>query len=212
MPQPFKRRGRAVTVSPASVVRRPALAIDIANIAANWTKLEQTLSIMYTYLLCGQEPGAFEFYHKLVSLDLKKDAFISAATDRLPASLIDEVAALFTEIRKFSPKRNDVIHGTWATSDQKPESLLLCRPKAINEKFNEVFRGILKMHRSVPAKKSRNFSVDLTPDEFIEYKHEDFEWITKKIIEIDERATLLSNKVLSHALEHALKAPERYED
>jgi hypothetical protein len=212
MPQPFKRRGKPVSVSPASVVWRPALAIDIALIASHWTKIEQTLSIMYTYLLFGQEPGAFEFYHKLVSLELKKDAFMSAATGRLPQDLIDEVTALFSEIRKFSPKRNDIIHGTWATSDQKPDSLLLSRPKDMNEKLNELFRGLLKIHRSGPAKESRKFSVDLTPDEFTEYNHEDFQWITKRLIEIDEKATLISNKVFTHALEHALKPPERYED
>ena len=121
MPQPFKRKGRVIHLSPATIVERPHLAIDIANIASHWSKFNSTLALMYTYLLFGQEPSAFEFYHDLVDLSLKKKAFTVAAKGKLSETLMKEVDALYTDIRKVAKARNDVIHATWATTPSKSE-------------------------------------------------------------------------------------------
>src|SRR5208282_5904138 len=102
MPQPFKRKGRKVRMSPAAVVERPHLGISIAIIASHWSKLESTLSLMYTYLLFGQEESAFKFYHDLVDLSLRKKAFMVAAEDKLPKELINEIDKLYSEVRKLA--------------------------------------------------------------------------------------------------------------
>lgn len=202
MPQPIKRKGRAVRMSPAVVVERPHLGLSIAIIASHWTKLEATLSLIYTYLLGGQEETAFQFYHDLVDLSLRKKALMTAAKNRLSKELIGEIEELFGDIRKLASARNAVIHGTWATMEVKQDALLLCEPKDLNEKVNQVFRHLRRMTKNP---KSQTVSVDLTPEKFIEYKHRDFDDINRRIIKLDERATAISNKVLARSLELVAK-------
>ena len=95
-------------MSPAVVVERPHLGLSIAIIASHWTKLEATLSLIYTYLLGGQEETAFQFYHDLVDINLRKKALMTAAKNRLSKELIDEIEGLFSDIRKLAPARTTV--------------------------------------------------------------------------------------------------------
>jgi hypothetical protein len=208
MPQPFKRKNRKVRMSPAVVVERANLGISIANIASHWTKLESTLSLMYTYLLFGQEETAFRFYHQLIDLNLRKNAFMSGAEDKLPKELIDEIDKFYSEVRRLAKARNTVIHGTWAIVESKPNSLLLCDPKDLNAKVNQVCRHVLRMARN-RGSSPPNVSVDLTPDQFIEYKHSDLDGITRRIIALDAKGTVLANKVLAHSVERAAKPPDQ---
>lgn len=206
--QPFKRKGRKIRMSPAVVVERAHLGISIANIASHWTKLESTLSLMYTYLLFGQEESAFQFYHDLVDLSLRKKAFMTAARDKLPKEMIDEIDKFYSEVRKLATARNAVIHGTWATVESKPNSLLLCDPKDLNAKVNQVCRHVMRMARN-PGSSPQKASVDLTPDQFIEYKHTDLDNITRRIIALDDKGMILANKVFAHVLERAVRPQDQ---
>src|SRR5271169_1596583 len=136
MPQPFKCRGRNVRMSPAVILEQPAFATLIALIATHWNKLEQSLGIMYTWLLMGQEPSAFAFYHDLVDLNLKKTAFMAAAKGKLPPDLIKEIDKFYGYVRRLSTRRSKVVHGTWCRTDTKPASLLLADPRYMNAKIN----------------------------------------------------------------------------
>ena len=204
MPQPFKRKGRKVSVTASAVVQRPHLAIGIVNMAAHWSSLEFTLSLLYTYLLFGQEESAFQFYHELIDLSLRKKAFMTAAAGKLPKDLIAEIDKLYTDVRKLGSSRNTVVHGVWAVCQTKPNSLFLCEPKAINAKVNQVFSHLARMSKR-PAP-GETVSVDLTPDQFMEYKHRDFEAITTRIIALDKRAMELANSVLRQRLEQFAKS------
>jgi hypothetical protein len=200
MPQPFKRKGRKVRVTPAAVAERAHLGIGIAIIASHWSSLENTLSLMYAYLLFGQEESAFQFYHELIDLSLRKKAFMTAAKGKLSKELIDEIDKLYTEVRKLGTARNSVIHATWAVVDSKPDSLFLCDPKTINAKVNEVCRHVMRMATD-PRTHGQTVSVDLTPEQFTEYKHRDLDGITRRIIDLDKRAMALANRVLARSLE-----------
>jgi hypothetical protein len=147
MPQPFKRRGREINMSPAVVGQQQGFGVLIALVATHWNKLEQSLGIMYTWLLMGQEPSAFEYYHDLVDLNLKKNAFMAAARGKLPAELIKDVDTFYAKVRKLSARRAKIIHGTWCTTPTKPFSLLLADPRDMNRQVNSLLSYIRKVQK-----------------------------------------------------------------
>jgi hypothetical protein len=200
MPQPFKRRGREVRMSPAVVGEQQAFGVLIALVATHWNKIEQSLGVMYTWLLMGQEPSAFRFYHALIDLNLKEKAFMEAAQDKLSSELIDEIRKFFVQLRKLATRRAKIIHGTWCTTPTKPLSLLLVEPRAMNERINSLLRYIRTIQKDA-AKAEAQKSFDLLPDDYEEYHVRDFQTLMKDLVTADQRAQELANKVLSRALE-----------
>ena len=205
MPKPFKRKGpQVVHVTPIAVVIRPLLAIDIANIASNWTKLEHTLSLPFTTILAGQEPSAFEAYHELFEINLRHKMYIAAAKrKKLPKELLTEAEILHKKVRKVGSRRNNVVHGTWAYCDDLPNSLLLCEPSALNRQLDEFFAQFHdRVELADEGKVRDSWSFDLSIDDFEEYSHDDFGEITKSILETDAVAFAYWRKVASFSLQH----------
>jgi hypothetical protein len=205
MPKPLKRRpGQVVHVAARSVVLRPALAIDIANIAAQWTKLEHTISLPFTTILAGQEPSAFEAYHELFEVSLRHKLYLAAAKRKgLPNDLIQESVKLHQSARTASSQRNRVVHGTWAYCDDLPDSLLLCDPSAINRRVEEF---LSQFHERVDKAESNSaiepWSFDFNVDDFDEYRHNDFEEIAKRTLEIDATAMAYWQKIILFSIQH----------
>ena len=122
----------------------PGFGVLIALVASHWNKIEQDLAIAYTYLLAGEEPSAFEFYHDLIDFGLREKAFLAAAKPRLPADMLSEITKIHAEMRKLSKARNEIIHGTWCSLASKPQSLFLAEPRDVGRKVNEVFDYLRK--------------------------------------------------------------------
>ena len=174
-------------------------AVLIALVATHWNKIEQSLGIMYTWLLMGQEPSAFEFYHDLVTLPLKEQAFMAAAKSKLPKDLIEEITKFYTELRKLSARRATVVHGTWCTTPTKPQSLLLADPRHLNQKLNEMLRYVVEIKKD-QSKIQPKMEFPVTPDEFQEYHVRDFQSLMTDLVAADNRAMELGNRVLAIAL------------
>jgi len=204
MPKPFKRRpDQKVILGPSAVLVRPLLAIDIANVASHWSKLEQTLALPFTLLLAGQEPSAFEAYHELFETNLRHKMFLAAARrKRLPRELTDESIALHAKVRKAAAQRNNVVHGTWAFCDDFKESLLLCDPSAVDRRVDEFFSNLHDQLDGFEAGKQGSWSFDLSVDDYQEYRHSDFEEIVKRIIELDGFAFSYMQKIAAFSLQH----------
>lgn len=200
MPQPFKRKGRNVRMSPAVILEEPAFATLIALVATHWNKLEQSLGVMYTWLLMGQEPTAFEIFHNYIDLNLKRRAFMTAATGRLPVELIKEIDGFYTAVRKLSARRAAIIHGTWCRTDSKPASLLLADPRHMNQKINDLLRYVRIVQRD-ESKAEAKRAFPIMPDEFQEYHVRDFQTLMADLVAADKKAEELGNKVLARALE-----------
>jgi hypothetical protein len=205
MPQPFKRRGRQVRMAPSVVAEGGGgFAVLIALVATHWSKIEQSLGLMYTWLLMGQEPSAFALYHKLVDLNLKETAFVSAAEDKLPPDLIAEIRNLFVDLRKLSARRAKIIHGTWCTTPTKPSSLLLADPRHVNQKINEMLRYVVEVKKDRSKLKAK-MEFPILPDEFQEYHVTDFQSLMTDLVAADNRAMEFGNKVLALALARVAK-------
>jgi hypothetical protein len=200
MPQPFKRRDRQVRMAPSVVAERGgAFAVLIALVATHYSKIEQSLGIMYTWLLMGQEPSTFALYHKLIDLNMKEIAFMSAAEDKLPQDLIVEIKNLYIDLRKLSSRRAKIIHGTWCTTETKPQSILLAEPRHVNQKLNEMLRYVVEIKKD-RSKVKPKMEFPITPDEFTEYHVRDFQSLMDDLVAADNRTMELSNRVLAHAL------------
>ena len=179
-------------------------AVLIALVATHWNKIEQSLGIMYTWLLLGQESSAFELYHDLIDLKLKRTALLAAARGKLSDELIEEIENLFIDLRRLSRRRAKIVHGMWCTTPTKRESILLADPKHVNEKLNEMLRyvvGVMKDRTKI--KPSISFSV--LPDDYEEYHIRDFNALLTDLTAADEKAAAIGNKILARALELARK-------
>jgi hypothetical protein len=203
MPKPFKRSpNQKVSISPSAVVRRPHLAIGIANIASHWSKLEHTISIPFTLLLGGQEPSAFESYHELFEVSLRHKMYVAAARrKRVSKELLEESEVLHKKVRKAASQRNRVVHGTWAYCDDLPNSLLLCDPSGLNRKLDE-FLG--QLHDTADdftsGQRIEPWSFDLGLDEYEEYQNADFNEITDRIIALDKMAMAYWTKISAFSI------------
>lgn len=204
MPQPFKRRpGQVVHMTPATLVKRLKLGVHVANIASHWAKLEQTLAYPFVALLAGQEPAAVASYHELFEINLRHKQYLAVARQKkLPDALIRESEEIHKEVRKAASRRNAVVHGIWAYCDDRPDSILLCEPDALNRKQHEFLESFHDFADQAKAKTPglKPISFDFTLDDYIEYKHQDFEEITKRIIEIDQTAMNYWEKVTRFSL------------
>jgi hypothetical protein len=204
VPQPFRRRRRTVRMAPSIVGEQQGFGVFIALIGTHWNQIEQSLGMMYTWLLMGQEPSAFAFYHDLVDIGLREKAFMAAARDKLSEKLIEEIAALYVDVRKLSKRRAKVIHGVWGTTPTKPQSLLLCDPRSLNEKLNEMLKYVAKIMKDPSAMEARR-EFPITPDTFEEWHVRDFQALMGDLIKVGQRADDLGNKVLTRSLELAKK-------
>jgi hypothetical protein len=188
-------------MSPSVILEESGFATLIALVATHWNKLEQSLGIMYTWLLMGQEPSAFEFYHDLVGLNLKKSAFMTAARGKLPPELVDEIDKFYSIVRRLSARRAKIIHGTWCRTDTKPSSLLLANPRDMNRKINELLRYVRKVQKDKSMAEARR-EFPIMPEEFEEYHVRDFQKIMADLVSADQKAQELGNKVLALVLAH----------
>jgi hypothetical protein len=214
MPQPFRRKpGQAVKVSPSVVGERPQFGIGMALIASHWSKVEESLGLAFTALLCGQEPGAFEAFHALFERNLRHTQFLAVAKQKkLPKELIDEAIKLQAEARKVAAARNAVVHGLWGLIADEPEKLYLCPPDASARRVDEFFTELHDRVDSLEDGRSREgWSFDMSVDDYTEYRFQDFQDIINRCIALDQKAFAHYQKVqtFSLAAERARRARRR---
>lgn len=206
MPQPFKRKpNQKIEVSAQAILKRPWAAIDVGYISSCWNWLEFQLGTIYTYLLQGKEPSAFTSYHNTIDLKIRERMLLDAATGRLSDELIKEIVVLYQDVRKLAKSRNDVIHGHWAIVEGKEQIILLVDPTDTNKAINKLLIHLARLHEG--KSKVVSYSVDLSDGDYIRYDHEDFQFIVRRILALNERAATLSQKVIVRALE-LLTAPD----
>jgi hypothetical protein len=146
---------------------------------------------MYTMLLGGMDKAAFDIFHDMIDLNLRKQVFRTAARGRISAALLAQVEKLYADIRKLGGRRANIIHGIWAICDTKKDSLLLVKPIDFNTKVNEMFKAPSPVAAA---------AMDLMPDYYLEYRERDFDDVIKAIETMNSRARDLSSQVLREAV------------
>ena len=97
-------------------------------IAASWQMAEDLLSLIFSHTLGGQEKAAQEIFNVLIDRNLKKDALLAVAKNRLSPALQGRISVAYERGRKLAKKRNEVIHASWAIIDKRPQSLMSYEP------------------------------------------------------------------------------------
>jgi hypothetical protein len=205
MPQPFERRpNQTVTVDPEAILQRPALGVLIAHVSAQWSILEQSLTLSFATILSGQEPSALVNYNALFDINIRHSQFLATAKSKgLPQTLIEESEALHARIRKVSTRRNKVIHGIWAVCPDRRNSLLLCQPDAMNTKLASHLHGLHSLIDLAHGKQPLyNVTSDLTPDNYEEYVKNDFVDLTKTIVSLNADAENYWHKMMEFSIQH----------
>ena len=139
MPQPFK----GITVyQPDCLRRRPELAVEIANIASNWSQVEDRLLRLYALLMGAYaaklplpphggfqwpaqfHPLAYQIFDTIGTLNSRLDLLGSLLEAKgIAAEVLFYKETLRQRIRKTAGSRNLVVHGLWAIGfrDKKPK-------------------------------------------------------------------------------------------
>ena len=193
---------------------RRELTRDIGRVAAHFSSLELSLNYLLTYLLMGKQPAAFAIFHDIVDLNIRKEAFDRAANGVLSENLRQEIRALFEKTRRIADSRNDIVHGIWAVSHLRENSLLRCTIKSlnirINEGFGEWFHDALAGKEPKPGTiRAVSEALNETKDEYEEYKLADFEFTVNRIKELQEQADRFGVKVAIEMMRSLAKDPPR---
>ena len=188
-------------LTPDAPVHRPHLAIDIARVATYWSDVELFWSIAYAYLMSGKnDTDAFAEYYGLRDWRKRRKLFFSQAkTHSLPSILRDEATDLYTEFEKTAHARNRIVHGTWAWSEEHPDSLFLAQARSLGSNLHRVFTALSKI-----AERPRRYpqlSVNLSRGPYEEWSHQDFEDAVAEIRDLRTRVDDFGNKVAAHSLE-----------
>lgn len=141
MPQPFKGTSRG---DRNVLLQRPELAARIANIAALWAQAELSLGMLFSQLLQTESVVGTAMYLSLISEQARDAAMQAAAQEKLPEQFKAEFVILASSLRSPRKERNAVVHGLWAISDDKPDSLILIDSRKMVKMFSWVHAGNIK--------------------------------------------------------------------
>jgi uncharacterized protein YutE (UPF0331/DUF86 family) len=125
MPQPITGIKHLDTRAEA-LSERPELAARIAAIAV------QYLAELFVALLGREEEAALAIYLELVDQNVRKAAFDALARTKLDAAALADFASLYERFRKVAKKRNRIVHGYWAISEDHTDGLLLLDIKDVH--------------------------------------------------------------------------------
>lgn len=200
MPQPYRYRFLSLKTPPDALLERPKLAVKIALVAAMWQSVENDLANIFMHLLGSEEHAALEIFNSLIDRNLRKEALVAVAKNRLPPPLLERATALFGEARRHANRRNMVVHATWATISVRPESLMRVDEADIlrfrhliqNQSLERAFAN----HIGAPVPEAKIGSdVEVT---LMEYRERDFDEILALITSFRTEVIRLSVEVLSH--------------
>jgi hypothetical protein len=158
-------KDKVITSEVDTLLKRPELAAQIGNIAANWATVEQTIMFLYALLLGTDlphgsggnptaHPVAFQIFSALYALDRRIDLLERLLKDRgKPEEAQDFERRLKPLLRKRFNERSLVVHSVWGICDDYPDALVLHHVPFINRMLYRVrdFEEISQRIKDVSA-------------------------------------------------------------
>jgi glycine/D-amino acid oxidase-like deaminating enzyme len=195
MPNPYPYQGRPEAIAEEALILRPALALKIGLIAASWQRADDLLGLIFAHTLGGQENAALEVFSALIDRNLRKDALLVVAKNRLSRQLQERIAEAFEKARRLARARNNIVHASWAAIHERPESLMTYDPGAYAARKSLFFFG-----------NAGTYSYQTSWD-FTEYLARDFDAIMKRFVEFREEVhDLLRSSLVEVVSERPLRA------
>lgn len=137
MPQPLPNYKWLLTGTKV-FEHRPALAVRIANIAAGWCQIEILLGSLLATLLNAESDIGAAMYLALSGATSRNATLQGAAEHRLDTHDLQQFNELTNKVKSLQRRRNRVIHGVWAVSDDYPQALIRSDPDEHIAEFSAV--------------------------------------------------------------------------
>jgi hypothetical protein len=134
-PQPLRsvRRNATAVGDPAALRRYPALAADLGEIIALWSRIESTLGIALAMMLKAGVRVSVAMYGAILSSQAQMDALEAAARVTLGPEDFRLFGAVLTLVKRAGSKRHKLAHWLWGYSPEITDALLLIDPDAVLE-------------------------------------------------------------------------------
>lgn len=129
MPQPLRKIYRSMTTGAEALRYRERLAIHIAVIAQQWSKIESDMSTFFVLLADGDAELVTDIYLALRAESAQRAAMLAVGSRKLGQAQQEQLEKLFTKVRKESLPRNRVVHGMWSVVSDHPHELIWSDPR-----------------------------------------------------------------------------------
>ena len=173
MPKPFKESLRCAR---DAIKERPQLLNHIGIIATMWTHVDHSLGLLLSRILDTEAVVGTAMYFSLIG-EKACDAAMKAATEvKLSPNLNTKFIELMNATKLPRKDRNKIVHGLWAISDQRPDSLVLCDQKERANMYSYIYQGIVG--KELEKAKNDHWS------SLIEFEETDFIKIEEQISEV----------------------------
>ena len=140
MPHSLPQKSKVSRDVTGAMQQRPALALLIAQIATNWTRIEELLGRSLTQLL-GAEAKSGMIMYQALSGSASRTAVLKAVAKYRSPTIATELENVLTPVRRAAGKRNDIIHGHWFYSDDHPDDLVWLASKDDLVSYSEFWAG-----------------------------------------------------------------------
>jgi hypothetical protein len=132
-PQPLSRVRPAAGLifTPELTIRRPEVAMWMAQCIAVWSWVETQMSRMFATLSGINVEAGVELYNSFGGASLKVNAFKVLARARLSPDDYKILDALLKVVDSHEKTRNKIAHWYWGYSEQIDDGLVLIDPKHI---------------------------------------------------------------------------------
>jgi hypothetical protein len=111
------------------MIRRPAVAVKVAQCIAEWAEIESLIGMFLAMLLHANQKAILAIYSALDNRAAQLRMINAAATTSLPSHHADLVSvSVKLDIRPAMKYRDKLAHWCWGHSDDLPDALLLREP------------------------------------------------------------------------------------
>jgi len=135
MPQPYRSQ-EPIMMGPGTVLKRPNLALQIANVVDHWRNIEETLELLYGQILRASisknrqshrvtDLLSSQILNSLYQIGQKTTLTSKALSLLEDPSFNARFSALKSKIDVTARHRNEIVHNTWGVSESYPDALIL---------------------------------------------------------------------------------------
>jgi hypothetical protein len=112
------------------MVRRPQVAVKVAQYIGEWAETETLLGLFLAFLLHAHEDAVVAIYSGVENRASQLKMINSAAQSLLPQEHFDAISVLMTtDIKSAMKYRDKLAHWCWGLSDELPHALLMREPQ-----------------------------------------------------------------------------------
>jgi hypothetical protein len=171
----------------SAMIRRPGVAVRIAQFIADWSEAELHLGQFLGFLLHANEPAALAMY----SATDNRSAQIRMITAAAHASLDQDTSDIFDvimthDVRPMMKCRDKLAHWTWGYTDDIADALLIMDPSNNLRLLSQALRGL---YRDAPL------SADADYDNVYVITEKDMIRMLKRLAQTQDRLSLLMQSV-----------------